>query len=72
MPEIMAGNICSLCAMVPDSVSGTRKKRTEILGVKNIKSKTIERILIALGMAEAKHKRKRVLRYRKNSTTEGA
>ena len=31
--EIIAGNVCSLCAMVTDSVSGTRKKRSQILGL---------------------------------------
>lgn len=31
--EIIIGNICSLCAMVTDSVSGTRKKHSEILAV---------------------------------------
>ena len=31
--EIIAGNVCSLCAMVSDSVSATRKKRSQILGV---------------------------------------
>ena len=31
--EIIVGNVCSLCAMVTDSVSGTRKKRSQILGV---------------------------------------
>ena len=83
--EIIIGNICSLCAMVTDSVSGTRKKHSEILAVqilsqffyaagstilkgysstaqnvvavlrnlaamKNIKSKAVEWILIALGV----------------------
>ena len=32
MNEIIAGNACSLCAMVTDSISGTRKKNNEILG----------------------------------------
>lgn len=85
MNEIIAGNICSLCAMITDSISGTRKKRSEILavqilsqffygaasvilkgysstaqnvvavfrnlaGIKNIKSKTVEWILILLGV----------------------
>ena len=31
--DIIIGNICSLCAMVTDSVSGTRKKREQILGI---------------------------------------
>ena len=31
--EIIVGNVCSLCAMVSDSVSGTRKKHSEILAV---------------------------------------
>ena len=31
--EIIVGNVCSLCAMVSDSVSGTRKKRSEILAI---------------------------------------
>ena len=33
MNGILLGNLCSLCAMISDSVSGTRKKRSEILGV---------------------------------------
>lgn len=33
MTDIIIGNICSLCAMISDSISGTRKKRGEILGV---------------------------------------
>ena len=33
MTDIIIGNICSLCAMISDSISGTRKKRSEILGV---------------------------------------
>lgn len=33
MTELIAGNICSLCAMISDSVSGTRKKHGEILAV---------------------------------------
>ena len=83
--SIIAGNACSLCAMVTDSVSSTRKKRGEILAVqiisqvfyaagsiilkgysstvqnavavlrnlaaiKNIKSRAVEWILIALGV----------------------
>ena len=31
--EIIIGNICSLCAMVSDSISGTRKNRNQILGI---------------------------------------
>ena len=34
--EIIVGNVCSLCAMVTDSVSGTRKRRGEILGIQMI------------------------------------
>ncbi|MBR2532042.1 MAG: YgjV family protein [Lachnospiraceae bacterium] len=30
--EIIIGNICSFCAMITDSVSGTRRKNSEILG----------------------------------------
>ena len=33
MNDIIIGNACSLCAMVTDSISGTRKKRSEILAV---------------------------------------
>ncbi len=33
MTDIIIGNICSFCAMVTDSVSGTREKRREILAV---------------------------------------
>ncbi len=33
MKEIIIGNVCSLCAMVSDSVSGTRKKQNQILAV---------------------------------------
>ena len=33
MTDVIIGNICSLCAMVSDSVSGTREKRSEILAV---------------------------------------
>ncbi len=33
---VIIGNIFSLCAMVSDSVSGTRKKRNEILGVQTV------------------------------------
>ncbi len=31
--EVIVGNVCSLCAMVTDSVSSTRKKNSEILGI---------------------------------------
>ena len=34
--EIIVGNVCSLCAMVTDSISGTRKKRNEILGFQTL------------------------------------
>lgn len=34
--EIIVGNVCSLCAMVTDSVSSTRKKHSQILGVQII------------------------------------
>ena len=34
--EVVIGNICSLCAMVTDSVSGTRKKHRQILAVQII------------------------------------
>ena len=85
MNDIIVGNVCSLCAMVTDSVSGTRKKHSEILGIqiisqlfygagsiilkgysstaqnlvaifrnlaamKDIKSRVLEWILIALGV----------------------
>lgn len=33
MNEILIGNICSFCAMITDSISGTRKKRNQILAV---------------------------------------
>ena len=36
MKDIIIGNICSLCAMVTDSVSGTREKRGQILGIQII------------------------------------
>lgn len=36
LTQIILGNICSLCAMVTDSVSGTRKKHSEILGIQTI------------------------------------
>ena len=31
--EIIIGNICSIGAMITDSISGTRKKNSEILGI---------------------------------------
>ena len=31
--DILIGNICSLCAMVTDSISSTRKKNSEVLGI---------------------------------------
>jgi hypothetical protein len=31
--EVVVGNICSLCAMVTDSISGTRKKNNQILAI---------------------------------------
>ena len=33
MNAIIIGNICSLCAMISDSFSGTRKKHSEIMAV---------------------------------------
>ena len=33
MTDIIIGNVCSLCAMVSDSISSTRKKHSEILAV---------------------------------------
>ena len=36
MIDIIIGNICSLCAMVSDTISGTRKKKNEILAVQII------------------------------------
>ena len=33
MTDIIVGNVCSLCAMVSDSISGTRKKNSQILGI---------------------------------------
>ena len=33
MNDIIVGNVCSLCAMVTDSISGTRKKHSQILAV---------------------------------------
>ena len=34
--EVIVGNVCSLCAMVTDSISGTRKKNSQILGIQII------------------------------------
>ena len=34
--EVIVGNICSLCAMVTDSFSGTRKKHSQILSIQMI------------------------------------
>ncbi len=34
--QIIIGNICSLCAMAADSISGTRRKNSEILGIQII------------------------------------
>ena len=31
--EVIVGNVCSLCAMVTDSISGTRRKHSQILAV---------------------------------------
>lgn len=36
MNDIIIGNICSLGAMITDSISGTRKKNSEILGIQII------------------------------------
>ena len=36
MRDILIGNICSIFAMITDSVSGTRKKRSQILGIQII------------------------------------
>ena len=36
MNDVIVGNVCSLCAMVSDSVSGTRKKQNQILAVQII------------------------------------
>lgn len=36
MNELIIGNVCSLCAMVTDSVSATRKKTNEMLGIQII------------------------------------
>ena len=84
--DILIGNICSLCAMVTDSISGTRKKNSQVLGIqilsqafygvgsillkgysstaqnvvavlrnlaaiRNIRSRSVEWILIFLGVA---------------------
>lgn len=38
MNDILIGNLCSLCAIITDSFSGTRKKRSEILGIQIISS----------------------------------
>lgn len=83
--DVIIGNLCSLFAMITDSISGTRKKKNEILGfqilsqvfygagstilkgysavaqniagilrnlaaIKDIKSKAVEWILIAVGV----------------------
>ena len=34
--DVIVGNVCSLLAMVTDSISGTRKKRNEILGFQTL------------------------------------
>ena len=31
--EIIIGNVCSVFAMISDSISGTRKNRAQMLGV---------------------------------------
>lgn len=36
MNDVIVGNVCSLCAMVTDSVSGAQKKRSRILGIQII------------------------------------
>ena len=36
MKEIIVGNVCSLCAMITDSISGTRKKHQQILAIQII------------------------------------
>lgn len=36
MNDVIIGNVCSLCAMVTDSISSTRKKHTQILGIQII------------------------------------
>ena len=33
MFEVIAANVCSLCACITDSISGTRKKHSQIMGV---------------------------------------
>lgn len=33
MNDVIVGNVCSLCAMATDSVSTTRKKHSQILGI---------------------------------------
>ena len=38
MNDIVIGNIFSLCAVLTDSFSGTRKKRNEILGIQIVSS----------------------------------
>ena len=34
-PSNIIGNMLSLCAMISDSISGTRKKHSEIMAVKH-------------------------------------
>ena len=34
--EVIVGNVCSLCAMVTDSISSTRKKHKEILAIQTL------------------------------------
>ena len=34
--DLIAGNVCSLCAMVSDSVSGTRKTNRQILALQSL------------------------------------
>ena len=36
MNDIIVGNVCSLCAAVTDSISGTRKKRNSILAFQTL------------------------------------
>ena len=36
MTDVIIGNIAALCAMITDSISGTRKKRRQILGIQII------------------------------------
>ena len=85
MNEIIIGNVCSVFAMISDSISGTRKNRAQMLGIqiisqffyaagsfilkgyssvaqnvvavlrnlagiKNVKSKAVEWVLILLGV----------------------